>query len=1000
MNFQEYESNGRLRYKHFSEAIAHILYLIIDSEAEYRLQLIKSRAKDPVSLYKKLVGRELVATNDLENEIKDLAGCRIIFYTNTDVTKFINSGLMSQNFEILDAKIHHPARDNDNSTELYISNHYVVSLKDNRTSLPEYSPFKDMRCEIQIQTILNHAWAEMAHDTIYKVPTLNTFGMKEFEGIKHRLGLVAKKYLVPAGYEFQKIAGDFQRLIDGKGLFDNDALASIVTSSDNNALAQNLETFAENVLPYYDDVETIYPEIIRNLLIAANKARETEPIAIETPFGDLPGKTFKDILKIITDIITRYRYSNVELTFSALCTLFEITQSKSESDLIIDACKALAAHNLNVWKQYGLVVQKTLIDHIESLDDDKKIAFVIPISAVLSEILKTEMRGSTSSSSSISIHRAATPPSPALKKIRTKAIVLLKRRYMVASDEDHRKAITKAIDAATTTPYGGYSNELLQLVLESTLEVLEFYVEIASTLNYETLQSLEHDVHHLFSRYRNLHDSMRNDLNLVAAAELVCCAALRFRDAANVDEDFLIYKTLVGFNSIYPPAWESEQFQYSESENYRREQLKNILDSVTEDTAEAWLLKINRCAETKSNDMMTFPIFISFLEQLATAKPEIAFKYIESIDAPLTDFLPAFLNGLMRSSENIKAREKQLTWIKNEEYLEQISWYLRYTETFDETLLKEVLHSVNKSGNQLALRNTITAAGLQFENASSALIPNIFIPAVDASSRLNLFNWLDYSRMSWLDNSLIKALNEMESNEVLLAMVAYPKLEYNAEYITASIGEKFPLQVLKFISKRIEYGQKKEAKPLYEALPFQVHQLKAPLSKIPAEMLDASKEWFELSSSYFRFQGAKLFALTFPELANDVDKLLEALIKRDSESYKFVLNLLAAYEGHKCIYPIIYSIVSGLDAKSDLMQLANSVLNETGVIEGEFGFVELYEERKTLISEWLPNTNPAITEFVNNRITELNYSIAYETRSAEAGRALRKLQYGEEILNP
>ena len=65
--------------------------------------------------------------------------------------------------------------------------------------LPEYANFAGMRCEIQVQTILNHAWAEMAQDTVYKAPKLGDFGARHFDSIKKRLHKVARKYLLPAG---------------------------------------------------------------------------------------------------------------------------------------------------------------------------------------------------------------------------------------------------------------------------------------------------------------------------------------------------------------------------------------------------------------------------------------------------------------------------------------------------------------------------------------------------------------------------------------------------------------------------------------------------------------------------------------------------------------------------------------------------------------------------------------------------------------------------------
>ena len=50
----------------------------------------------------------------------------------------------------------------------YQSVHYLVSLNKVRTSLPEYQRFTDAIVEVQVRTILQHAWAEIEHDIQYK----------------------------------------------------------------------------------------------------------------------------------------------------------------------------------------------------------------------------------------------------------------------------------------------------------------------------------------------------------------------------------------------------------------------------------------------------------------------------------------------------------------------------------------------------------------------------------------------------------------------------------------------------------------------------------------------------------------------------------------------------------------------------------------------------------------------------------------------------------------
>lgn len=50
----------------------------------------------------------------------------------------------------------------------YQSIHYLVRYPNTRTSLSDFQQFSDLIAEIQVRTILQHAWAEIEHDIQYK----------------------------------------------------------------------------------------------------------------------------------------------------------------------------------------------------------------------------------------------------------------------------------------------------------------------------------------------------------------------------------------------------------------------------------------------------------------------------------------------------------------------------------------------------------------------------------------------------------------------------------------------------------------------------------------------------------------------------------------------------------------------------------------------------------------------------------------------------------------
>ena len=154
MKFDDYERDMYSRYAEFAEIVKVILEKAIEASDLPRPQSVQHRAKSPKSLRDRLEEIGKLDSEDLENERRDIAGARLIFYTNTDVEKFLNSRVIFDNFEIeRDAtRIHHPTA--ENKERRYRAIHYTVRLKEDRAKLPEYSKFRGMRCEIQIQTIL------------------------------------------------------------------------------------------------------------------------------------------------------------------------------------------------------------------------------------------------------------------------------------------------------------------------------------------------------------------------------------------------------------------------------------------------------------------------------------------------------------------------------------------------------------------------------------------------------------------------------------------------------------------------------------------------------------------------------------------------------------------------------------------------------------------------------------------------------------------------------
>jgi ppGpp synthetase/RelA/SpoT-type nucleotidyltranferase len=1000
MNFETYERNGQHYYAALASTVASILSAAIGAEGNaYRLQQVKSRAKEPASLRVKLEKRGESDTDTLESAIKDLAGCRIIFYTDGDVARFLQSGIIQENFEVLEQKVHHPRRTATDAADLYTSNHYVVKLSPARLELPEYGRFADLRCEIQIQTILNHAWAEMAHDTIYKAPDLADFGSRAFRDIEARLRSIAARYLVPAGHEFQKVTSDFERLVAGKQLFDGRPLVAAAEALDNNVRADAIESFAQNVLPFCDDPGPVYPDVAARLLEAVRRAREMPPTPVDTPFGTFRGKTCTDIVKATTGIFLEWRYVDVETTFNALCTLYVEAGSPDERKPLLKVADALAQHHLEVWKRHGPAVQAMLLEQMTALDDEQLTALQTLLVRMLGDILGTEVRGTTASSSAITLQTGAVMPSDGLREMRTQGIGLLKRLFALSRTDEERRVVLRAMESGMRLPFrGGYGEDLRRMLTDDMGELVRFYTTIASTLDRELLRNCELWVHHCYWAYAFPPADAQHYGGLEASRASLVAAAIAFRDVVNGDSDFVIYKTLVGHDSILEPAWHDEAFRYARPEDFRKEQIDRYVSGVDSQTAGVWFDRISRYAQTQSDDAATFTGLTVFLSQLARQQPGIVLDYLSRMDASLERFLPWMLEGLLQSTDAADVLAVIDTWLAVGEHLQQLTWYLRIANPFDETLLQRALAHALQSHDQLAVRNAILAADMQYAAHPGTLIESVLLPALKFLHTCNDVRWLHGPWITWHQSKIMLALNATQADIVLDALLRYPKLESSAQNVVAAIAGKWPAYVLEFLHKRLALARSDDAPDGYDALPFSAHELKVPLAAAPDLVIQAARGWFLDDPEGFANDGGQLLVEVFSGLGEELTGPLAQLIAGgDGQDLAFAVAVLSARSGEAGIFPLLRQIVAALPPVHPLLRRVAGAIRQTGVVSGEFGYPDALEARKTLLQEWLDVPDERVHLFAQREIHDLTQTIAAETRAAEARIAHRRLQFGESL---
>lgn len=1004
MNFDEYERSGMALYEGLAEVVASILLAAIEQHGGLHPQQIQHRAKTPDSLTKKLEKAGAAMDGDIRLHAKDLAGARVIFYTNDHVDRFQQSRLLTENFDIDwdRTRFHHPTTDDPEPTELFVSSNYVVRLKPERAALPEYARYADLWCEVQVQTTLNHAWAEMAHDTIYKKPELQGFGARLMEGIEGRMKAIMRDHLAPAGYAFQKVASDFERLSRGQALFERDLAAEVEAAEDNNQLHETLQKFRSSVLPHFDDHEAAAADIVAAAVHAVKRSRTLPARARETPFGNLEGKTSTDVASVAAAIIKDLRFLDVEGTFDTICDLFLTANDDQDRECWIKLADSLAEHNLEVWKQAGPVVQSLLMERIQALTSEQQLALKPVLMAVAQRSLSAELSGTTSSFDTITIHQGPVTPSDALRALRQQALDLLFAFDEGAQTEEERAEIAKALKVGMTMPSPRRRSDanLAAIIYANATAIIEHFSAQIPRWSYEQRQSIEHD---LLWKYRH-HGGPPADESANAETEearaAMVAAIFAFRDQMNADDSFVTYKLLVGFESVFPPAWEDREFDYEGEEAYRKEAIERLVEEINQQNATHWLAIIRRCAATESNDLATFPTFARFVEQLSAAKPDIVLAYLPQFDDRLASFLTPFYRGLRQTPGWPNAVAILEGWIAHGHFLSSVAFVCGTIDALDLSLLEAVLDRAIEVEDDSAVLNCIHSIALRDNEATGRLLKPLFLRAIDFMIRRGEALWVHY----WNHrnaSAMLGLLTKREVTKVLRSLVAYERVGNRLEWFLADFARTRPQEVIDYFGWRIAAYHASGYRREYEDIPYDLHRLNEALAGSADNLVRTARAWFAAQPEMFSYHGGKLIEVVFPSFSDDLARALSVYVDTgNADDTRFVIEVLRAYSGEAFLQPLSKDIVASLPEDDELLDLVEIALEPSGVTSGEYGRVNRLVAHRDTILAWNDDDREPVRAFAARYAHQLENSIRSQRQRAEEGVALRRLEWARTETPP
>ncbi|MGZ4870069.1 MAG: hypothetical protein ACXV2F_06910, partial [Halobacteriota archaeon] len=272
------------------EELAKTLDAILTALAERYapLAIVQTRPKSLSSFAEKII-RKRAEVSDPVNEFTDLCGGRVITHTQTEVTAICK--YIEEHFDI----------DWDNSVNIdqrlkatefgYRSVHYIVSLRPGPMTVGSIAievpeTVARLKAEIQVRTLLEHAWADFSHDKSYKssfafprqwqrelarIAAVLEDADQSFATIENRLTAYAANY--SAYMSEAQIREEMRTLVM---ILEHDP-HNVQHAHRIGRLAMTLGDWDQAIETFTAYVDTSYPPLLKDLGVAICKRHSAEP---------------------------------------------------------------------------------------------------------------------------------------------------------------------------------------------------------------------------------------------------------------------------------------------------------------------------------------------------------------------------------------------------------------------------------------------------------------------------------------------------------------------------------------------------------------------------------------------------------------------------------------------------------------------------------------------------------------------------------------------------
>ena len=497
---------------------------------------------------------------------------------------------------------------------------------------------------------------------------------------------------------------------------------------------------------------------------------------------------------------------------------------------------------------------------------------------------------------------------------------------VTGNDDDLQSAISTLFDSGRTPQNGMETPELAAMILSDLAHAVECIIGLAPRASLHVRQDIESRLLQYWRRNRSLPERLRSAARVVEAYDRLVKNMTRLREILKADEDFVAFKTIVGYKSVLPHQWDEEGSDYRSDEAVREQRQNELADSITPENWPTWKPRLATAAKV---NFATFPPYRRFLSAIAARQPTLAFELLcdRSIlpDWTIHPVADALLEGELR----VEVEALLGQWLEEGRFVQEIAGLVVSTVNVDATLISKVVERAVNDAVAAACTTLVEGAIRRYADNPEFWRDAIFFPCLTVSQQAHAHEWIGRSWHEPGEDSLFANLTVEQSRAVLEAMVSVEAIDFPAEQILTSIAATRHQMVLDWFGQRIEIAAQ-DTSSNFDFVPFSFQSVHEALQPHPRDIIDSMREWRNLDDGDGGWNVGHFLSRIYPNFEEPLPSTLLYFIDgSDAEDLAFAASSLREFEGRAELLPVLRAILASDVGNDDIEGVVSQVLYET-----------------------------------------------------------------------